>query len=243
MLLISKISQLQMHSAEWKAARTGRLFTSSNMHFLMGKEGFGDTGMNYIRRKVFEALSGVSTDKEIDTDAVKHGLAYEPENLRKFCQVKGVDMIVTQKMINGENENEASTPDGLIVRSKSLDSLCYDVSTIEAKCYQHDKYMKVVECETTQEVKKADPAAYFQVLHQMMVADCLNGFISYYHPDIPINSGGLRIIEFRKAEAVAGKNNLVTYPIKDDLKLMNERKRLAMIEFNRIKEKVSGIKN
>jgi len=237
MLLLSKISNLEMHSPEWKAARIGRLFTSSSIHYIMGKEGLGDTGMTYIRRKVFEALSGVSTDKEIDTDAVRWGLVYEPDNCRKFCAKMGIEFLVTQKMIEVSKE-ESTTPDGLIVRKYHTDGLQVDVTTFEAKCYQADKFMKCAECDTVQDVKKVDPSAYYQVLHQMMAVDCLNGFLSYYHPDLPL-SAGLKIFEFRKMQQeIDKKTGKTIYPIIEDLKLMNERKKEALVHFERIKNKL-----
>lgn len=235
MLSISRISKLEMHSDEWKAARIGRLFTSSNIHYIMGEDGIGKGGMTYIRRKVFESISGLSTDTEIDTDAVRWGLVYEPENCRKFCAKMGIDFLVTQKLIEVDS-NEASTPDGLIVRTKHPDGLSYDVSPFEGKCYQHEKHMKCAECDTPQQIRRVDPPAYWQVLHQTTAVDSLNGFLSYFHPDLPADNWGLKIIEFRKVQKVI-LNGKEVYPIINDITLMNNRKKEAFEIFTRLKNK------
>ncbi len=232
MLLISRISNLQMHSPEWKAARIGRLFTSSSRYKLMGKEGIGDLGMTYIRGKVFETLSGLSVDKEIDTDAVKWGLAYENFNLQKAGAKLGLEFVVTQKMVEID-KNEATTPDALILRKKHTDGLHWDVSTLEAKCYQHEKHMKCAECDTPQEIKKVDPSAYWQKIHQIDAVDCLDGYLSYYHPDLPVDDWGLKIIHFRKMQkAVENKKEL--YPIVNDLSFMKKRKLEALAIFTNL---------
>lgn len=226
MLLKSRISNLEMHSEEWKQERIGRLFTSSNFWRLMGKKGLGETGLSWIKKKVFESISGTSADKEIDTDSVRHGLVYEPFNLRAFAEIKGIKYLITQKLIYGEDKNEASTPDGLIVVRENSDGLSYEVATVEAKCYQQENHLSCAMCETPVEIKEEDGPAYWQVLHHLSTVDCLKGYLSYFHPDLPLDKGGIRIIEFRKALLTA------------DIKLMKERKELALAEFDRIKAKL-----
>lgn len=231
MLLKSRISHIEMHSDEWKSDRIGRLWTSSNAHKMLQKEGLGQTGMNHIILKAAECLSGVSTETELDTDAVRHGLVYEQANLREFSKVKGITFLVTQKLIYGEGKMSSSTPDGIIVRKESIDQLSYDCSTVETKAYQMLKHVKCALCETPTELQKADPEGFWQVIDQLNTCDCLNGFISYYHPDLPVNGGGLRIIEFRKVFLIP------------ELKFLNERKRLAFQEFEKVKQKLIDIKN
>lgn len=228
MLLKSRISNLLIHSDEWKAARTGRLFTSSSIHKICGEKGLGETGLSHISLKVFETLSGTSTDVELDTDSVRHGIVYEPEATRKFGINKGVDFLVTQKMINGETADEASTPDGLMIRKESIDTLKLDVSTLETKCYQPLKHLQCCLCDTPEQIKKVDRPAYFQVLHQLIVCDCLNGYLVYYHPDLPADKGQMKIIEFRKIHLI------------EDLKMINNRKAEARNEFKRIFDKLTS---
>lgn len=236
---ISKVSMLDengMFSYEWRKERTSK-FTSSQIYKLCDEKGFGDTGMNYIRTRVFEDISKVSTDKDILTQATADGIIYEIPALQKFMQATGNVLIVTQKIVKGTNPRYSSTPDGLIIRRETNDDLYYDASTVETKCFQPERHMKCVECTTPQELKAVDRKTYFQVLDQLLVCDCLNGFAVYYHPDLPINEGGMRIIEFRKMqkEIIKGKE---VHPIKDDMDFLHGRKEEALKEFERIKSKI-----
>jgi len=214
MLLKSSISQIVIHSDDWFAGRLAK-FTSSEWHFLMGAKGLGDTGLKYIYRKVGEELTGMPCRKEISTEATEHGHLYEPENLLKFGQKMSIDFLVTQKLIVPINSRFGSTPDAIIVLNESVDKLSYNVSTVEAKCpSSYDAYITLWKCKTPDDVKRVDPKYYWQVLHQMMVCDCLKGYLSIYHPFF--KAGQLNIIEFKKIDLI------------QDFKLMSERGKLAV---------------
>jgi hypothetical protein len=109
-----------MFSEHWRKARTGK-FTSSNIWKLMGEKGFGETGMSYIRTRVFEDLSGVSSESDIINDAIIHGMVYEISALRKFCEKRNIDrhFMRTQVLINAENERFGGTPDGIWIKKES----------------------------------------------------------------------------------------------------------------------------
>ncbi len=241
MLLKSRISNIPLGSEEWKQARLSRL-TSSNWHKLMGEKGLGDTGMAYIRSRVFESLSGVPAEQDILNEGVAHGLVYERKAAEEVKRIKGFEFVATQVFIYGADPKESTTPDGLVIRKESSDELYYEVSTIETKAFQVDRHMKCVECESPQDIKKEDPKTYWQVLHQLHVVDALNGYLAYYHPDLPLDKGGIRIIEFRKMQQLE-KNGKQYYPIVEDLKFLLERKALAIQEFERIRTKLLNIKN
>jgi hypothetical protein len=204
----------------------------------MGEKGLGDTGMTYIRSKVFESLSGVPAEQDILNEGVAHGLVYERSAAEHVKRIKGFQFVATQVFIEGADPMESTTPDGVIINSESSDQLSYEVSTLETKAFQVDRHMKCVESETAQDVKINDPKSYWQCIHQLHCVDALKGYLAYYHPDLPMDAGGIRIIEFRKMQQVNGK-----YPIVEDLKFMADRKALAIAEFNRIKSKLTNIRN
>jgi hypothetical protein len=199
MLLKSQISNVLVLSEDWFIGKLGK-FSSSEFHFLMGAEGIGATGTNYIYRKVYEELSGLPSRKEISTEATEHGLEYEPENLREFGKHMGIEFLVTQKLILDKNGRVGSTPDGIWVINESIDKTAYNVSTVEAKCPSAEHFIHLWNCETPADLKKKNKIYYWQVLHQMKVCDALKGYISIYNPYV--KAGKLRVIEFRKIDLV-----------------------------------------
>ncbi len=214
MLLKSSITNILIHSEDWFSGRLAK-FTSSEWHFLMGAKGLGETGLKYIYRKIGEELTGIPCRKEISTEATEHGHQYEPENLLKFGQKMGIDFLVTQKLIVPVNGRIGSTPDAIWVLNESEDKLSYNVCTVEAKCPpSYDNYIGLWKCKTPADVKKFEPKYYWQVLHQMMVCDCLRGYLSIYHPHFKV--GQLNVIEFRKIDLVP------------EFKLMAERSKEAL---------------
>lgn len=83
MLLKSKVTQIPMLSEEWRTNRLAK-FTSSRMYLIMGDRGFGEQGMNYIRGRVAEELTGISSDVEFDNDHTRHGNLYEIEGVKNL---------------------------------------------------------------------------------------------------------------------------------------------------------------
>jgi len=238
MLEKSRISQIDMAkkdkdglsigiSDEWQQARCGR-FTSSNIWKLCGEKGFGETGMSYIRTRVFEAISKVSSEQDIFSSAIAHGLVEEGAALQAFGRDMNLKSIVVQKLIYGKQERTSTTPDALVIRKESTDSLSWDASIVECKALQPASHIEMVQCETPADVKKAKREHYFQVLDQLEVCDCLDGYLVYYHPSMPLDRGGYRKIHFRKVE------------VREDLKLLNERKLMALKEFDRIYKKLTN---
>lgn len=214
MLLKSNISDIVIHSDAWFQGRLAK-FTSSEWHFLMSEKGIDKTGLNYIYRKVGEELTGLPCRKEVSTEATEHGHIYEPEGIRAFGLKMGIEFLVTQKLITNTDKRQGSTPDAIWVHNESTDKLSYNVSTLEQKCPPtYDNYIKLWKCKTPADVKKVEPKYYWQVIHQMMVCDCLKGYFSVFHPFFKV--GQLNIVEFRKIELAT------------EFKLAAERGRQAM---------------
>lgn len=200
MLLKNSISSIVIHSEPWFQARLSKI-TSSEFHFLMGPEGIGAAGTNYIYRKVGEELTGIPCRNEISTAATEHGHEYEPENLREFGKHMGIEFLVQQKLILSPNGRVGSTPDAIWPLKESADGTAWQVSTVEAKCpTAFDNFIHLWNCTTPEDVKKKNKIYYWQVLHQMKVCDCLNGYLSIYNPFF--KAGKLRVIEFKKIDLV-----------------------------------------
>ena len=221
MLLKSKISDLQISldpalNEKYDAAKLGR-FTSSEFHYLMAEKGIGSAGLNYIYRKVGEAMTGMKSRTDISTPATEHGLTYEREGLIKFGKQMGLESLLVQRLILDEDGYCGDTPDGLIVLGETETS--YNVQTVEIKCpLSFDGYIRLWKCKTPEDLKREERGYYFQVLHQMHLANCLIGWFIVYHPFF--KSGQMNVIEFRKI-------NLVP-----EFKLIAERKQQAINIFN-----------
>jgi hypothetical protein len=240
MLLKSRISDADLSTEEWKQLRLGR-FTSSNIYKICGERGLGDEGMNYIRTRVFESLSGVPTDKEFLNESAANGLVNEGFALRKFAAKMGLTHLVVQKLIFGPDEYTSTTPDALIVRKGSSDGLSIDCSIAEVKSFEAAMHVLCASCETPQELRDAHKKTYWQVLDQMLVADTLEGYAIFDNPELPEDKGGHRIIHFRKMQQLGLKDNKPFYPIVADLAFLIQRKAMAMAEFHKIKAKLTGI--
>lgn len=227
MLLKTSISKIVIHSDEWFAGRLAK-FTSSEIHYLMGEKGLGTGGESYIYRKVGEELTGMPCRKEISTEATEHGHIYEPENLRKFAEEKGIEYLVEQKLITPVETREGSTPDALIVNSEHSSGEAYNVFTVEAKCpSSYDNYIRLWKCKTPQDVKKEKKEYYWQVLHQMRTCGALRGYLSIYHPNF--KAGNLNIVEFSKVVLL------------DDFKTLNQRIEQATNMFETTRNEMMGI--
>jgi len=228
MLLKSNVTAFSLPSDEWNTERLAK-FTSSEIHSLMGEKGIGVGGYSYIYRKVGEELSGRPAKDDVLTAATAHGNEYELEGLKLFCERKEVPLfdgkypIIQRLVTNGERFG--STPDGIWVLNESEDGLSYNVRTIEMKCpYSFDGYIKLWKCKTPVEVKKVEPKYYWQILDQMVVCDCLQGFLGVYQPFFKV--GQLNIVEFRKIDLVP------------DFKLLIERKNQAVEIFNQVRSEL-----
>jgi len=73
MLLKTKISEHQLSldpklNEKYNEAKLGK-FTSSEWHYLMAEKGIGSAGLNYIYRKVGEAMTGMKCRPDISTAA------------------------------------------------------------------------------------------------------------------------------------------------------------------------------
>lgn len=233
MLKVEYISEVKVakddpvYRNEWKKARLAKL-TSSKASTLMGEKEFTIGALSYIYEKVGEELSGQPARTEIDTEGTRWGLIHEADGTRKLGEHLQVEFLVTQTLITIPGTRQGSTPDAIWPIKKYGDA--WDVETGEIKCYpSYSRMVKCMLCNTPADVKKADPDAYYQVLDQMDICDCLRGNLGYYHPEF--RTANFKVIKFRKVELI------------EDFRLLKARKASAEIKFDEIRNKLINLKN
>lgn len=204
MLKKSHISNIQIYTQEWDDIRKGR-FTSSRISEIIGEEGVtNSTGRGYVYQKAGEKITGKSMadqDDVIEDENTAWGREHEPAAIRKFCQIKGIEFLVSQKIILDPASNESSTPDAIWVHGESTVSEDeYNVSTLEVKCpRKYNRFIPLWECDTPEKLKKYSKKYYWQVMHQMRVCGAAVGYFACYHPLFPPDTN-MSIIEFRKID-------------------------------------------
>lgn len=200
MLKIEKISSIIPYSDEFWTSRIGRM-TGCKISCLMGERGIGDGGMTYIRSKVGEKISGKTSEVNVITEGISHGIINEPISLKEYQRKYEVPIIITNKHLV-ENDHYAVTPDGLIILRDLGDT--YDCETLETKSFPtYATHIEHCECETALDIKKVNKQLYWQVIMQMFVADVLVGNACFFHPDFPETSK-LRMhrVTFRKVDLI-----------------------------------------
>lgn len=223
-----------MHTEEWFQARLSR-FTSSDNHYLMGEKPFTQGAMSYIYRKVGEELTGVPARDSIESAATAHGNIYEPAAIRRYAEKRGIKFLVTQKLIYGENDKCSSTPDAIEILSERTDCDGYNVKPVEVKCpMTYDAYIGLCMCNTPFDLKREERKYFYQLLDQIDNCGALAGAFVAYHPDFSV--GEMKIIEFRIMEKVG-----TDFPLKRELDLLRERKRMAVEKYIEVKAKMSTL--
>lgn len=239
MLKKAYISSVKAGSEEWHKARLAK-FTSSEISYLTYPTGFTEGSINYIRRKVGEELTGKSCREEFTTPATMHGHLHEAAAVKKFGIKHGLNFIITQQLIVHPGTRFGSTPDGLIIVRESPDGTEYEAETVEVKCPpSFDAYIELFECGTPAELKKANRDYYWQVIDQMLMAEAKKGHFVVYHPDF--KAGNHKSILFDPLAQVKDDKGKVGWPIREDLRLLKERKQMALGKFDEIRSKLMAI--
>lgn len=233
MLLKTKISKHQLSldpalNEAYYQAKLGK-FTASRISCCMMVKGIGEGGLTYIRSRIGEELTGVSSDKDVSTESMEWGLKYERDALTMFGELKKLEYLLVQRLVFEEGSKFGCTPDGLWIKMESTDTLSYEVSTVEVKCYQASNHIKCALCSTPEEIKEKDASAYWQTIMQMQECGALVGYLCYFHP--LMKAGGFRVIEFRKI-------NLIK-----DFEFLNIRKKDILKTYEKEKEILLNIKN
>lgn len=222
MLPKSSITQIPIHSEEWFQNRLGK-FTASKIHLCMKPKGIGEGGLSYIRSRIGEELTGISSEKDFKTDAMMWGLEHEVESIKRFQQLKQAEFVAVQSLICKPDSRFSCTPDAIWVKSESSDGLSYEVATYETKSYPtYENHIACALCETPAQIKIQDVGAYYQTIMQMDECGALVGFLGYFNPAFKV--GSYRLIEFRKVHLI------------EEFKLLNQRKKEMLDIFNKERE-------
>lgn len=221
MLKKSHISNIQIYTNDWDAARCGR-FTSSRIYPLLGDSLNGTGALSYIYQKVGEFITGKpsSEDDQIEDENTEWGRTHEPAAIKLFGMQKGIDFLVTQKIILNPEGRFSSTPDAIWVHGESvLKNDEYNVSTLEVKCpRKFPRFIPLHQCDTPADLKKYSKQYYWQVMHQMYICDSAVGYFMCYHPLFP-EGKNFKIIQFNKID------------LWDDFKLLDQRMKQVEVKF------------
>lgn len=220
MLDIKKISPFAPYSDEWWAARLGKM-TSSKIFCLCGDRGIGDGGNTYIRSKVHEKLTGISTEKNFDTEDTIFGITNEPFSINNYAKKYNAPLIIVSKHIVYD-ELFTATPDFFVINKDYGDN--YDCETGETKSYRTN-HLLMCECDTPPCIKKVNKQLYWQVISQMMFANVIVGNATFYNPEFE----GTKALQHR---VVFRKIDLMT-----DFKLLKNRMEEARIIYNNLYNK------
>lgn len=214
MLDINKISHVAVFDEQWRAARRGKI-TGSPVGLLMSENShlgiFTKQGLTYLQGLAGEIITGMDAKQEFFTDATNHGNATEPEAIEIACQQLGKvalrndDRADTHRLIIND-ELTAVTPDALIATHSDINKLFDEtgtklkVYTMETKCpMAHHRFIKLYECLTPADIKKAEPLYYWQKIAQVVWCDVLMGYFVIYSPYFR----KIRIIEFKKMDLLS----------------------------------------
>lgn len=221
MLKKSHISNIQIFSPEWDAARCGR-FTSSKISNITGDKLFSDGSMSYIYQKVGEFVtnSSASQEEQVEDENTEWGRTYEPMAINVFGKEMGIEFLVTQKIILDSAGRFSSTPDAIWVHGESvLKDEEYNVSTLEVKCpRKFPRFIPLHQCKTPADLKKFNKIYYWQVVDQMFNCDSAVGYFMCFHPLFPAGKN-FRIIKFNKID------------LWDDFKFLAQRKKQVEEKF------------
>lgn len=212
MLYTTQITKCQAGSQDWLNLRLGR-FTSSEIHNIATVKGIGETGMGYIRKKVGEAITGQSDEKEYGfIESLANGIQNEAGAVMELATKNGWGIVVTQKAILA-TDGSLSTPDAINIIDEEKGG--YKVETVEVKCpIKFNEYLMQRDCLTPEDLKSNFPKYYWQVIDQMLVCGATVGHFFTYHHKFPIGNRGHQIT-FKKV------------PLWEDFKFLEARKAKA----------------
>ena len=191
MLLLSKISAIVPYSYEWFVHRRG-VMTGSNMSPICAPEGIGVGAMTYIRNKVYEKITGHTTEKNITSDDIIWGIDNEPIGLEEWRIKEGYFDLQREKHII-YSERYSVTPDGLAIKNEKLmflkDGSELNCETCEIKCFPTpSRHMAHVECETPNDIFKLNKPLFWQVISQVKWCGVRYGHAIFFHPDFDVES-------------------------------------------------------
>ena len=210
MLPIDKISTCTVHAADWHKARLGKI-TASQIGRLIGENShkgqFTKGAITYLEECAYENLTGEPYREELFTKDIEWGNAHEIEAIQHFLSLQGGSILRDEESWNTHrliihDEIFAATPDALIPVNPSKlfndEETAINVRTLEVKCPRL-KFVKFYKCTSPEDLLKAEPLYYYQVISQMEFCGAAVGYWACYHPGF---KNKMRVIEFKKAQMI-----------------------------------------
>lgn len=157
----------EQRTKEWYEERLGK-FTSSSINNLMGIKGIGKTGETYCFSLAIDIVEGKNWSDDYVSYDMQRGIELEPFAFDLFNKKMQMEFIPVHKTnFIRLNENEGSSPDGLVG----------DYAVLEIKCPQREKFFNLVAFGKD----VIDSNYLYQMQHQMYVTGREKAyFLNYY---------------------------------------------------------------
>lgn len=157
----------EQRTKQWHEQRLGK-FTSSSIHKLMGVKGIGLTGTTYCFELAVDIVEGKDWNDDFISFDMQRGIDLEPFAFELFKSLMSKNFIRVEKSeFVRLNENEGSSPDGLVG----------DFGVLEIKCPKRDKFFRIVAFGEPE----IDPAYLWQMQHQMYTTSREKAFFLNYY--------------------------------------------------------------
>lgn len=181
----------EQRTKEWYEARLGK-FTSSSIHKLMGVKGLGATGESYCFELAVDIVEGKDWTDEFTSFDMQRGIELEPFAFELFKKKMQMEFVpVTKTEFIRLNENEGSSPDGLVGND----------AVLEIKCPKREKFFNIIAFG----VNAIDTSYIYQMQHQMSVTNRHKAyFLNYY---IHNSKELFHIIEIERDDSIINKMN------------------------------------
>ena len=179
--------QLVQGSAEWHAARTGKI-TASRLNDLMKKTKYGEsTYKTRLRMELaIERITGKSASSIQMNQAMRDGIEREPDARALYEAVSGNEVALCGSFDHPEIVNTSASPDGLIREHNAI---------LEIKCPTAVTHSYNLMSDTM-------PKNYiYQVQHQIQCTESDYGVFCSYHPDFPADLR-LKIVKVERDDEV-----------------------------------------
>lgn len=157
-----KILDLPQRSQEWFEARLG-VITGSR-----AKYAFAKNNLVFMDELIAERLTGVIPEG-FTSEAMKHGILYEPEAIRVYEEVSGNTVEEVGFCVHDEHPYIAVSPDGLVKINGQYQG------AVEVKCPSSKKHVEYMRIGRVPSEYKRQVVHYFVVIEELQWLD----FVSY----------------------------------------------------------------
>jgi len=164
------------------------LIESRHIHLFTRRNGIGKEGLDHIRNKVGEVVSGVSNDRLFGfVEEYDWQIVNEPHAIELFEKgVKGNQAVVVSPTVK-DKDIFITCPTGLLLKGvNQKNGEEYIAEPVFCKCpYSTGLFAQIKAMETANEVKESLPKYYWRLLDQMVACGAAVGHLFTYHPMMP----------------------------------------------------------